>query len=127
MSHRVYVEEAGAGEWIEGQWIRGELWVHFRGETRKIESREKNFGGGRGALAKEDIHSPMPGKVTKVLCETGQKVKAGDVLVVMEAMKMEYSLKADIDGEVQKLECKAGDQVTLGKVLVRLKSFKKDS
>lgn len=125
MSHRVFVEQGGTGEWVEGQWIRGELWVHFRGETRKILAPEKNFGGGRGGLAKEDVAAPMPGKVTKVLCTAGQTVKVGDVLVVMEAMKMEYSLKSDVDGTVTKLECQAGDQVVVGKVLVRLKADKK--
>ena len=122
-SHRVWIEaEAGhPGEWVEGQWIRGDLWVHVRGETRKIEAEAKSFGGGKAARAKEDVQAPMPGKVTKVLCGVGQTVKEGDVLVVMEAMKMEYSLKADINGSVSKIECQAGDQVSLGKILVRLK------
>lgn len=127
MSHRVWIEADGAGEWVEGKWLRGELWVHFRGETRKLESSAKDFGGGQSGRAKEDVASPMPGKVTKVLCKAGQKVSVGDVLVVMEAMKMEYSLKSDVAGEVQKLECQAGDQVSLGKVLVRIKAQKTDA
>lgn len=127
MSHRVWIEaetpgQIPSGEWVEGLWIRGDLWVHFRGETRKIAAEEKSFGGGKTGRAKEDVQAPMPGKVTKVLCKEGQVVSEGDVLVVMEAMKMEYSLKADVSGKVVKVECQAGDQVTLGKVLIRLKS-----
>jgi biotin carboxyl carrier protein len=67
----------------------------------------------------------MPGKVTKLFVSDGQEVKKGDSLLVMEAMKMEYTLKADANGSVEKITAKTGDQVTLGQLLVQLKLTEK--
>ncbi len=66
----------------------------------------------------------MPGKVTKIQKNIGDAVSAGDVVIVMEAMKMEYTLKAHVNGKVEVMNCKAGDQVTLGKLLAQIKEEK---
>ena len=55
--------------------------------------------------------SPMPGKVFKVLCEKGQEVKKGDDLLVLEAMKMEHSIKAPYDGKVLNICFSEGEMV----------------
>lgn len=70
------------------------------------------------------ILAPMPGKVTKVFISELQTVQKGDALLVMEAMKMEYTLKADISATVEKIFSKVSDQVTLGYLLVQLKEHK---
>lgn len=70
------------------------------------------------------ILAPMPGKVTKVFVSENQTVQKGDALLVMEAMKMEYTLKADISATVEKIFSKVSDQVTLGFLLVQLKEHK---
>lgn len=70
------------------------------------------------------ILAPMPGKVTKVFVSELQTVQKGDALLVMEAMKMEYTLKADISATVEKIFFKVSDQVTLGYLLVQLKEHK---
>lgn len=70
------------------------------------------------------ILAPMPGKVTKVFISESQTVQKGDALLVMEAMKMEYTLKADISATVEKIFSKVSDQVTLGYLLVQLKEHK---
>lgn len=62
----------------------------------------------------------MPGKVTKVAVQKGESVTKGQALVVMEAMKMEYTLEADRDGKVNEVNVEAGRQVALGEVLVRV-------
>lgn len=122
MTHRYLLEVKGQSRWVDAQWLQGRLWIHLDGETFIVEDENKDFGQGAGAKVKADVISPMPGKVTKVTARTGDKIKVGDVLVVMEAMKMEYSLKAEMDGEIQKVDCKIGDQVALGKILVRIKA-----
>lgn len=121
MNNRYLLEVDGQSRWVEGQWLQGQLWLHLNGETFIVESETKNFGQGKGGKTKSDIVSPMPGKVTKVLAQDGAQVEVGQILIVMEAMKMEYSLKAEQAGTVQKIDCKVGDQVALGKVLVKVK------
>jgi len=77
----------------------------------KSKSKEKSL---------DKIKAPMPGKITKIFVKDGQTVKKGDALVVMEAMKMEYTLKSDLDTTVEKVNVNLNDQVTLGSLLVQL-------
>jgi 3-methylcrotonyl-CoA carboxylase alpha subunit len=62
--------------------------------------------------------APMPGKILKVLVESGAVVKAGETLVVMEAMKMEHAVKAPHDGIAKEVRAKVGTQVDGGALLV---------
>ncbi|QQR80965.1 MAG: biotin/lipoyl-binding protein [Deltaproteobacteria bacterium] len=62
----------------------------------------------------------MPGQVVKVLVQEGQSVKAGEMLVVMEAMKMEHSISAPKDSKVKKVNFQQGDKVNMGDKLVEL-------
>jgi biotin carboxyl carrier protein len=62
----------------------------------------------------------MPGKVVKVLVATGDAVTAGQPLVVVEAMKMETTLAAEIDGTVKAVNASTGDTVDAGAVLVEI-------
>ena len=64
------------------------------------------------------LHAPMPGKVIRVGVAEGDRVTEGQVLVVMEAMKMEHTLRAPHVGEVTEVRHEAGDQVDGGAVLV---------
>ncbi|MFM7308060.1 MAG: biotin/lipoyl-containing protein, partial [Actinomycetota bacterium] len=64
------------------------------------------------------VVAPMQGTIVKVLVEVGQHVKAGDPVVVLEAMKMENQLKADKAGAVTSVNVKPGDKVGSGDVLV---------
>lgn len=104
------------------QIVKGQLWVHFQGRTFVYENPlQKKFGKkGAGKAKSGEILAPMPGKVTKILKKEGDSIETGDVVLVMEAMKMEYTLKADVSGKIETLSCKAGDQVALGKLLVKI-------
>ena len=57
------------------------------------------------------LSSPMPGKVLRVLVKAGQKVEAGETLIVMEAMKMEHKIVAPDAGQVEQVFFKEGDRV----------------
>ena len=73
-----------------------------------------------GAQGAVKVNAPMPGKILKVNVNAGTAVKKGDVLLVLEAMKMENEICAPQDGTVATVECAAGDSVESGKVLVSM-------
>jgi biotin carboxyl carrier protein len=60
----------------------------------------------------------MQGTIVKVIATVGQSVKAGEAVVVLEAMKMENQITAEKDGTISKINVKAGDIVGAGDVLV---------
>ena len=62
----------------------------------------------------------MPGRVVAVRVESGAAVKAGDALVVLEAMKMEHTLTAPADATVESVACSIGESVADGAALVEL-------
>ncbi len=70
-----------------------------------------------GAAVAGAVLAPMPGMIIRYEVKVGQQVKAGDSVVILEAMKMESALPAPIDGTVKELRCKPGDRVTKDQVL----------
>jgi biotin carboxyl carrier protein len=85
-------------------------------ETKYLQSRKST-----NALDGENaIFSPMPGKIVKILVETGQEVKAGQTLVIVSAMKMESEYKAGKDAKIKAIHVKEGDLVEGNKILVLL-------
>ncbi len=122
----IKVRHNGTDLKAEAQLIKDTLWVHFNGRTFAIEGKpagRKRHKAGGGASS-ETVLAPMPGKVTKILVNPGQEITKGQAVLVMEAMKMEYTLKAEIAGKIGQIECRAGDQVVLGKLLVKIEAAK---
>jgi biotin carboxyl carrier protein len=66
------------------------------------------------------VTAPMPGLVLRYLVNAGDSVKAGDPVVLLEAMKMQNNLPAPRDGRIATLRFKAGDSVNRGDVLLTL-------
>ncbi len=66
------------------------------------------------------VDAPMPGKVIKLVASEGAAVKAGDVLLILEAMKMQNEITADSDGTVKKFNVAAGQSVKAHESLVIL-------
>lgn len=67
------------------------------------------------------VTAPMPGTVIRIDKAKGAKVKAGDVVLILEAMKMENEITAPADGVITKMNCKAGGTVAGGDVLFEIK------
>jgi len=67
-----------------------------------------------------EITAPMPGIIIKIAVKVGQEVSAGDVLVVMEAMKMENNISAHKDGKIKTIHVKEGQEVSNSQPLIEL-------
>ena len=81
------------------------------------------FAADLGAADVADrIVAPMPGTVTRILIEPGSDVPRGTPLIVMEAMKMEHTLRAPADGHVKALKCAVGDFVQEGAELAEFEA-----
>lgn len=72
------------------------------------------------AGAGANIEAPLPGTIIDVKVKVGDKVKSGDTVVVLEAMKMQNNIETDIDGEVTAVLVKQGDSVMEGTPLVTI-------
>ena len=79
----------------------------------------REMTGASPETAEKKVVAPMPGLVLRVLVEAGQAVRAGQGVVIVEAMKMENELKAPADGIVAHVEVQAGRTVEKGAILLR--------
>ena len=96
-------------------------WAFANGEVYRI-ARDGTVGRPSArAEAAQALTAPMPATVLKVLVEPGAAVKAGDTIVILEAMKMELPLRATADGSVSAVRCKEGELVQPDAVLVEFK------
>lgn len=90
---------------------RGEVWRYpYPAADASADSLE----------ASDEIKAPLPGKIAMIHAQAGQTVKKGQVLVVLEAMKMEHALTASRDGVIAETLVQEGRQVKAADVLIRL-------
>jgi len=95
------------------------VWVSCEGRTWLLEE-ERPEAAAKGAPSQDELRAPMTGRVVQVVTRNGASVKEGDLLVTIEAMKMEFKLVAPEDGVVEEIRCAAGERVELGDLLVVL-------
>jgi biotin carboxyl carrier protein len=132
-SHVAYAVGSAQGVWV---FIDGRVHVV---EPRQLEGQPRTRDGvpqpssGPGAAAQRfstagrrrthasaDVAAPMPATVRKITVQPGQRVSTGDVLIVLEAMKMELPIKAPRDATVKSLACREGELVPAGVPLLEL-------
>ncbi|MGH1352527.1 MAG: pyruvate carboxylase [Methyloligellaceae bacterium] len=93
------------------------VFFELNGQPRTAKVRSKIAGSVIEARRKAEegnashVGAPMPGMVSILAVSEGQKVKAGDVLLTIEAMKMETAIRAEKDGEIARIYVRAGGQV----------------
>ena len=116
VSHRIVADPGeGRGTWelhVDGERLRAEV-VDER--TRAIRAMTNHAAVITGP---KPLRAPMPGMIVRVEVQTGDRVSAGQGLVIMEAMKMENELKADVAGTVARVLIAAGTAVEKGAVLI---------
>ncbi|HSO12479.1 MAG TPA: biotin/lipoyl-containing protein [Anaerolineales bacterium] len=106
-SHEAYVRES------DDEWqvlLRGRLYP-----VKVEDEREKRLrvaaGGGVAETGEFHLKAPMPGLVVSIPVEEGQEIRKGQVLLILESMKMQNELKAPRDGIVNRIKVKAGESV----------------
>jgi propionyl-CoA carboxylase alpha chain len=99
--------------------------LSYRGvETKAYVYTEREAGYARlmpekkSADTGKQVRCPMPGLVVSIAVKEGQEVKAGETVAVVEAMKMENVLRAEIDGTVKKINAKPGDSLAVDAVIL---------
>lgn len=103
---------------VHAENIGGKIWMHYNGRTVCVETASKKKKSDTARDTSGVLKAPMPGKILKIFVKLGQDVQAGQVLVVMEAMKMEYSIISEVAGKVKSISCQENLKVTLGDTLI---------
>ena len=98
----------------------GIVYLQWEGELRRIESYDPISAVEASHSHQGGLTAPMNGSIVRVLVEAGQTVEAGAQLVVLEAMKMEHSIRAPHAGVIKALYCQEGEMVSEGSALVEL-------
>jgi len=115
---RISVEINGNPRFAHVSRVGDKWWIHLDGEIYIISELEK--GGKSSDKAEGGLSAPMPGTVLDVMVREGQRVREGQPLMTMEAMKMEHRIVAPKAGEVISINFNEGDRVDMGSVLVEL-------
>jgi len=96
------------------------LFIEWQGELREVRRVDPIAEAEASHAQHGGLTAPMNGSIVRILVEAGQAVEAGTALVVLEAMKMEHSIRAPHAGIVKALYCAEGDLVSEGSALVEL-------
>jgi pyruvate carboxylase len=101
------------------------VFFELNGQPRRIKVPDRAHGASNGKLRRKaeagneaHLGAPMPGVISTIAVSSGQLVKAGDVLLSIEAMKMETALHAERDGTVAEVLVRAGDQIDAKDLLI---------
>ena len=118
-----YDVRLGDDRWTLAVYAEGERITVFAPQgSQALQEIDPLAHAGEGAVEGR-LTAPMPGKVVAFLARTGEAVKAGQALAVMEAMKMEHTIASPRDGTVAELLYAVGDQVAEGGELLRLEAL----
>jgi 3-methylcrotonyl-CoA carboxylase alpha subunit len=101
-----------AGEKTGNAVVAGDsVWVTVDGEVFVFDTRRRSQQDRRGGRDQAAFTAPMPATVVRIAVTPGQGVHAGDVLISLEAMKMELPIRAPRDGVVRAIHCREGELV----------------
>jgi geranyl-CoA carboxylase alpha subunit len=111
-------QPVAVAEGVDSVW-----WVHVGGGSYELQWVNPLPEAGKSKAAAGSLHAPMPGQVRAVNVEAGSSVEAGQVLIILEAMKMEHRIKAPYAGIVKVVNCRVGTSVQADAVLLELEAI----
>ena len=109
-------------------WAKEErrIWLHFNGRTIELEKTVgSTVGTGAGHSAESILRAPMPGQLRELLVAEGDQVEQGQLLMLLEAMKMEIRIQAPYAALVTRVALQPGASVEKDQILVELESDEK--
>ena len=115
---RLLVEIDGSAHIAHVAKVGDDWWIHINGRIHVVHGHEP--GSADSAAGEGGLTAPMPGTILEVHAKAGQRVREGQTLLVMEAMKMEHKIVAGSDGVVEAIHYVVGDQVTQGAELLSI-------
>jgi len=105
------------------------VFFELNGQPRSIAVPDRLHGASAAAVRPKaepgnaaQVGAPMPGVVSTVNVKTGQSVVTGDVLLSIEAMKMETAIYSEVDGVVEEMLVKTGDQIDAKDLMVKIET-----
>ena len=110
-------------ELIDGVWevtLEGRKFSVETDEEKQQIRRTREKGSGSKLGASGTISSAIPGKIVSILVSVGDAVSAGDVVIILEAMKMQNEIKASVDGVISEIKCNAGERVVANVPLLEI-------
>ncbi len=117
-SHTVEFEYEDSGipktVWVNG--VPADVNIDFPGKGKIHGGKVTTMVG----ASKDKIIAPIPGKIVEVRVKEGQEVTEGQIMIVLEAMKMENELSAPRDAVVKQILCSEGDNVEMDQILINL-------
>ncbi|MCY1349539.1 Acetyl-/propionyl-coenzyme A carboxylase alpha chain [compost metagenome] len=97
-----------------------QLWLFGQNGNLELQDVTHEPAGNQGGAGSGTVKAPMDGAIVEVLVSEGDRVGKGQLLVVLEAMKMEHPLKAGVDGVIRRVQVTRGDQVKSRQLLVEV-------
>ena len=116
----IEIEQGGRGTRCAAVVSPRGVWVAIEGRTYVLERAHREAADLEGDRSADEVRAPMTGRVAAVAVKPGAKAREGELLLTIEAMKMEFKLSAPEDGVVTEILCAEGDRVELGQLLVKL-------
>ena len=98
--------------------------VFIDGDVFRVK-RIQLTGMKKSSRKEGDLTSPISGRVVRVKTKKGDIVKKGDVLMVIESMKMEYLIRAPYDGRIKRINFRENDQIDMGEITVEIEKKRK--
>lgn len=96
------------------------VWHSFTVETPFSLKRKKFLESQEGTSSAITLDAPMPGKIVEILVEEGAEVKAGEPVLILEAMKMQNEIASHVDGVIKKIAIRQNDSVMKDDLLIEI-------